>query len=154
MTLTARPELAGTFGLVTTTHWLASAAGMKMLEAGGAASDAAAAGIVLDVVEPHRNGPLGDMPALTRPPRCRPVGFSMAESCGDRDMSMAPLQGGRHDIGGHVSDYQTPTTFCDAQLIEFPDERSRFDAAFPVLNAEVLVPTAHRLAPVAGTEIR
>ncbi len=68
MTFTTRPELAGTFGMVTTTHWLASAAGMKMLEAGGSAADAAAAaGFVLNVVEPHLNGPLGDMPAMIWP---------------------------------------------------------------------------------------
>ena len=29
---TTRPELLGTFGVVSTTHWLASAAGMAMLE--------------------------------------------------------------------------------------------------------------------------
>ena len=68
MSFTTRPELAGTFGMVTSTHWLASAAGMKMLEAGGNAFDAAAAtGFVLNVVEPQLNGPLGDMPALIWP---------------------------------------------------------------------------------------
>lgn len=68
MTFTTRPELAGTFGMVTSTHWLASAAGMRMLEAGGTAADAAAAtGFVLNVVEPHLNGPLGDMPAMIWP---------------------------------------------------------------------------------------
>ncbi len=68
MTFTTRPELTGTFGMVTSTHWLASAAGMKMLEAGGTAFDAAAAtGFVLNVVEPHLNGPLGDMPAMIWP---------------------------------------------------------------------------------------
>ncbi|WP_370250837.1 gamma-glutamyltransferase family protein [Nioella sp.] len=67
MTFTTRPELAGTFGMVTSTHWLATAAGMKMLEAGGSAADAAVAtGFVLNVVEPHLNGPLGDMPLLYR----------------------------------------------------------------------------------------
>ena len=54
--------------MVTSTHWLASAAGMKMLEVGGTAFDAAAAaGFVLNVVEPHLNGPLGDMPAMIWP---------------------------------------------------------------------------------------
>jgi len=68
MTFTTRPELLGTFGMVSTTHWLASQAGMKMLEAGGTAADAAvAAGFVLNVVEPHLNGPLGEVPALVRP---------------------------------------------------------------------------------------
>ena len=64
MTFTTRPELQGTLGMVTSTHWLASAVGMKLLEAGGNAFDAAVAtGFVLNVVEPQLNGPLGDMPA-------------------------------------------------------------------------------------------
>lgn len=67
-TFTTRPELAGTYGTVTSTHWLASQAGMAMLEAGGNAFDAAvASGFVLQVVEPHLNGPGGDMPAIIRP---------------------------------------------------------------------------------------
>ncbi|HKF75459.1 MAG TPA: gamma-glutamyltransferase family protein, partial [Candidatus Dormibacteraeota bacterium] len=62
---TTRPELRGTFGMVATTHWLASAAGMSVLERGGNAFDAAvAAGFTLQVVEPHLNGPGGDMPAV------------------------------------------------------------------------------------------
>jgi gamma-glutamyltranspeptidase/glutathione hydrolase len=62
---TTRPELRGTFGMVASTHWLASAAGMAMLERGGNAFDAAAAaGFVLQVVEPHLNGPGGEVPIL------------------------------------------------------------------------------------------
>lgn len=62
---TTRPELKGTFGMVASTHWLASAAGMAVLERGGNAFDAAvAAGFTLQVVEPHLNGPGGDMPAI------------------------------------------------------------------------------------------
>ncbi len=60
-----RPELAGSFGMVSATHYLASAAGMAELEAGGNAVDAAAAaGFTLQVVEPHLNGPGGDMTLL------------------------------------------------------------------------------------------
>src|SRR5262250_1849784 len=62
---TTRPELAGTFGMVASTHWLASAAGMAILEQGGNAFDAAvAAGLVLQVVEPHMNGPAGEVPII------------------------------------------------------------------------------------------
>jgi len=62
---TTRPELAGTFGMVASTHWLASAAGMAVLEHGGNAFDAAvAAGLVLQVVEPHLNGPGGEVPVI------------------------------------------------------------------------------------------
>jgi gamma-glutamyltranspeptidase/glutathione hydrolase len=62
---TTRPEIRGTFGVVASTHWLASSAGMAVLERGGNAFDAAvAAGFVLQVVEPHLNGPLGEAPIL------------------------------------------------------------------------------------------
>lgn len=64
---TTRPELAGTFGTVTSTHWLASQSGMAVLEAGGNAFDAAVAtGFVLQVVEPHLNGPGGDLPLILK----------------------------------------------------------------------------------------
>ena len=62
---TTRPELRGTFGMVASTHWLASAAGMSVLERGGNAFDAAVTtGLVLQVVEPHLNGPGGELPAV------------------------------------------------------------------------------------------
>jgi gamma-glutamyltranspeptidase/glutathione hydrolase len=62
---TTRPELSGTFGAVASTHWIASAVGMKLLEAGANAFDAAVAtGFVLQIVEPHLNGPAGDAPIL------------------------------------------------------------------------------------------
>ena len=65
MRFTTRPELTGNFGMVASTHWLASAAGMATLEQGGNAFDAAvAAGLTLQVVEPHLNGPGGDAPIL------------------------------------------------------------------------------------------
>ncbi|MGB3593435.1 MAG: gamma-glutamyltransferase, partial [Ornithinimicrobium sp.] len=65
MTFTTRPTLQGTFGMVSSTHWIASGAAMGILERGGNAFDAAVcAGFVLHVVEPHLNGPGGDLPAI------------------------------------------------------------------------------------------
>jgi gamma-glutamyltranspeptidase/glutathione hydrolase len=62
---TTRPELKGTFGMVSSTHWLATECGMAMLEMGGNAFDAAvAAGFVLQVVEPHLNGLGGEVPII------------------------------------------------------------------------------------------
>jgi gamma-glutamyltranspeptidase/glutathione hydrolase len=65
MTFTTRPEILGTFGVVTSTHWLATAAGMAMLERGGNAFDACvASAFVLQVVEPHLVGPAGEVPIV------------------------------------------------------------------------------------------
>ena len=63
--IATRPELAGSFGMVASTHWLASQTGMSVLERGGNAFDAAAAaGFVLQVAEPQQNGPGGDLPVV------------------------------------------------------------------------------------------
>jgi gamma-glutamyltranspeptidase/glutathione hydrolase len=70
---TTRPTLQGTFGMAASTHWLATATAQSVLERGGNAFDAAtAAAFVLHVVEPHLNGPGGDMTGV----------FSTAENPG------------------------------------------------------------------------
>lgn len=62
---TTRPELKGTFGMVASTHWLGTAAGMRLLESGGNAFDAAiATALTLQVVEPSMAGPAGDAPII------------------------------------------------------------------------------------------
>ncbi|MDS1139412.1 gamma-glutamyltransferase family protein [Pusillimonas sp. SM2304] len=62
---TTRPEIQGTFGVVSSTHWLASQVAMGVLERGGNAFDAAVAGgFMLQIVEPHLNGPGGEAPIM------------------------------------------------------------------------------------------
>ncbi|MEM6974162.1 MAG: gamma-glutamyltransferase family protein [Pseudomonadota bacterium] len=64
-TFTTRPEIRGTFGAVSSTHWLGSTVGFGILERGGNAFDAAVAtGFALQIVEPHLNGPGGEVPIL------------------------------------------------------------------------------------------
>jgi len=74
MSMTTRPELQGTFGMVASTHWIASQSGMRTLELGGNAFDAAVtAGFVLQVVEPHLNGLGGEVPILVHQRNSAPV---------------------------------------------------------------------------------
>lgn len=62
---TTRPEIDGQFGTIASTHWIATAVGMGILERGGNAFDAAVAtAFTLQVVEPHFNGPGGDVPVI------------------------------------------------------------------------------------------
>src|ERR1700730_1001831 len=62
---TTRPEIEGTFGVVTSTHWIATAVGMATLEKGGNAfAPALPMTLTLRVAEPHLNGPGGDVPVL------------------------------------------------------------------------------------------
>ncbi len=93
---TTRPELSGDHGMVASTHWLASQSGMAVLEAGGNAFDAAvAAGFVLHVVEPHLNGPGGDLPALAWSAReGRAIAF-----CGQGTAPAAASLAGFDDLG-------------------------------------------------------
>ncbi|WP_017545387.1 gamma-glutamyltransferase family protein [Nocardiopsis prasina] len=65
--MVSRPELIGDIGAVSSTSPLASGAAMAVLEQGGNAFDAAVAGgLVLQVVEPHSNGPGGDVAIIAQ----------------------------------------------------------------------------------------
>jgi gamma-glutamyltranspeptidase/glutathione hydrolase len=62
-------ETFGTFGAVASTHWLATATAMSVLERGGNAFDATIAGaFVLVVAEPDQNGLGGEVPVIVRTP--------------------------------------------------------------------------------------
>ena len=62
---TTRPVIMGTRGVVTSGHYLATAAGFRMMEQGGNAIDAAAAMcICLNLLEPQSNGIGGEVPTL------------------------------------------------------------------------------------------
>lgn len=84
--LPSKPELHGTVGAVASTHWLASSAAMRILASGGNAFDAAvAAGFVLQVVEPHFNGPGGDVSIVAH----RAGRDDVQEICGQGPMPQA-----------------------------------------------------------------
>lgn len=60
-----RPIIMGTRGVVTSGHYLATAAGFRIMENGGNAIDSAAAmGFCLNLLEPHQNGLGGEVPII------------------------------------------------------------------------------------------
>jgi len=64
-TFTTRPVVMGTRGVVTSGHYLATAAGFRIMEQGGNAIDAAAAMcFCLNLLEPQSNGIGGEVPTL------------------------------------------------------------------------------------------
>jgi gamma-glutamyltranspeptidase/glutathione hydrolase len=91
---TTRPEIAGTFGVVASTHWLASSTGMAVLERGGNAFDAAAAAaFVLQVAEPHLNGPGGDAPIILHDAKAGRQHVICGQGPAPRAASIAAFQG-------------------------------------------------------------
>src|SRR3954470_13960705 len=91
---TTRPEIRGTFGVVASTHWIASAVGMSILEKGGNAFDAAAAaGFTLQVVEPHLNGPLGEAPILVYNAKTRSTEMICGQGVAPRGATIAHYKG-------------------------------------------------------------
>lgn len=91
---TTRPDIRGTFGVVTSTHWIGSAAGMGILEKGGNAFDAAVAtALVLQVIEPHLNGPGGDLPAIIHVARTSETRVLCAQGVAPRGATMEHYRG-------------------------------------------------------------
>jgi gamma-glutamyltranspeptidase / glutathione hydrolase len=82
--------------MVGSTHWLATACAMSVLERGGNAFDAAAAGgFVLQVVEPHLNGPAGEVPIVVWSERDQQVRVV----CGQGVAPAAATIEAFHDLG-------------------------------------------------------
>jgi gamma-glutamyltranspeptidase/glutathione hydrolase len=91
-----RPALRGALGAVSATDWMSAAVGMAVLERGGNAFDAAAAaGFVLQVVEPHLNGPAGDVPIMLHDGATGQVRVI----CGQGPMPAAASIGAVRDLG-------------------------------------------------------
>jgi gamma-glutamyltranspeptidase/glutathione hydrolase len=91
---TTRPEIAGSFGAVASTHWIASQVGMAVLERGGNAFDAAAAaGFTLQIVEPHLNGPGGDCPIILHSAALRAQQVICGQGPAPKAMTVAKLKG-------------------------------------------------------------
>jgi gamma-glutamyltranspeptidase/glutathione hydrolase len=68
MVFSTRPTLRGFGGAVSAGHYLATQIGAQMLAGGGNAADAACAmGLAEQILEPHMNGPAGEVPILVRP---------------------------------------------------------------------------------------
>ena len=62
---TTRPVIMARNGMVTSGHYLATAAGLRIMEQGGNAIDAAAAVcFCLNLLEPQNNGLGGEVPTL------------------------------------------------------------------------------------------
>ncbi len=67
MAFSTRPTLRGFGGAVSAGHYLATQIGAQMLAEGGNAADAACAmGLAEQILEPHMNGPAGEVPILYR----------------------------------------------------------------------------------------
>ncbi len=90
---TTRPEITGTFGVAASTHWLASQTAMSVLERGGNAFDAAVVGgFVLQVVEPHLNGPGGEAPMLFWDEQRRELRALNGQGCAPADATPAAFR--------------------------------------------------------------
>lgn len=90
---TTRPEIIGSFGVASSTHWIATQVAMGVLERGGNAFDAAVAGgFVLQVVEPHLNGPAGEVPILLWDERSRKAVALQGQGCAPQDASIAAFR--------------------------------------------------------------
>ena len=150
-----RPELQGTFGMATSSHWLASAAGVAVLERGGNAFDAGvAAGLVLQVVQPHLNGPAGELTALLWSQRlAKPLVL-----CGQGPAPALATIDRFHELGHDAVPGVGPLSACvpgafDAWMLllrDFGTWRLADVAEFAIGYAERGFPAARRISDIIG----
>jgi len=111
-----RPSAVGVHGMVATSSPLAALAGLRALERGGNACDAAlAAAGVLAVVEPNQCGPGGDLFAIVVRDGEEPVGLNasgrspmqpgdqLPEEFGPRSVTVPGCVSGWHELAGRFS---------------------------------------------------
>jgi gamma-glutamyltranspeptidase / glutathione hydrolase len=135
---TTRPEIRGTFGVVASTHWLASSVGMSILERGGNAFDAAVAtGFTLQVVEPHLNGPFGDAPILVWDNKGRQARMICGQGPAPQGATIAHYRGLGLDL--------VPGTGLLAAVVP-----GAFDAWARMLRDYGTMPLSEILAPAIG----
>ncbi|HEX5319551.1 MAG TPA: gamma-glutamyltransferase family protein [Stellaceae bacterium] len=135
---TTRPEIRGTFGVVASTHWLASSVGMSILERGGNAFDAAVAtGFTLQVVEPHLNGPFGDAPILVWDNKAREAKMICGQGPAPQGATIAHYRGLGLDL--------VPGTGLLAAVVP-----GAFDAWARMLRDYGTMPLSEILAPAIG----
>src|SRR6266849_9723281 len=135
---TTRPEIRGTFGVVATTHWIASSVAMSVLEKGGNAFDAAVAGgFTLQVVEPHLNGPLGEAPVLVYSAKTRRCDMICGQGVAPAAATIAKFR----ELGLDL----IPGTGLLAAAVP-----GAFDAWMRLLHDYGTMPLAEILAPAIG----
>ncbi len=135
---TTRPEIVGTFGVVASSHWVASQVGMAMLERGGNAFDAAvSAAFMLHVVEPHMNGLAGDSVILIEPA----ADAAPTVVCGQ---GVAPAAA-TIDALGRLGHRAIPATGLAAAVVP-----GSFDAWMLILRDHGTLELADVLAPAIG----
>lgn len=133
--LLTRPDLTGQFGMAASTHWLAAQTAMRMLELGGNAFDGAvAAGFVLQVAEPHLNGPLGEVPIMFYDAKTERTDVICGQATAPRNANIKVFQ----DLGVD----QIPGTGLLASAIP-----GAFDAWLLLLRDKGTLPLDHILAP-------
>ncbi|HRK17428.1 MAG TPA: gamma-glutamyltransferase family protein [Hyphomicrobiaceae bacterium] len=120
---TTRPEIKGTFGVVATTHWIASSVGMGVLERGGNAIDAGvAANFTLQIVEPHLNGPGGDAPIMIHDAKSGAIKVICGQGIAPRGLTIAHCKSLGLDLvpGSGLLATCVPGTF-DALMVALRD---------------------------------